>query len=285
MRNYFCGWYFKIQTERETLAVIPALHKTGAKRSCSLQIITDKGAWSLPFPYEEFQKENRSFGVRIGQSTFGKDGIRLSLHTKDICAQGEVAFGAFSPIRYDIMGPFRYVPFLECRHSVVSMRHTVSGTLSVNGTSYTFDNAVGYIEGDRGSSFPSGYVWTQCCFPEGSLMLSIAEIPFGLLHFTGIIGVIQWRGQEYRIATYLGAKVQKITPDEIIVRQGSTILTVTPMEPPAHPLQAPVQGAMCRTIRESAACRVCYRVEKNGETLFSFESDRASLEYEYPGAR
>lgn len=282
MHNYFCGWYFKCQSETQTLALIPAWHKTGAERSSSLQLITGEGAWNTVFPYEQFQKDKKDFSLRVGENRFGRDGIRLSLHTPELCAEGSVSFGAFSPIRYDIMGPFRYVPFLQCRHSVVSMRHTVNGCLRINGTDYRFDDATGYIEGDRGSSFPSEYLWTQCCFKEGALMLSIADIPFGLMHFTGVIGVVLWQGKEYRLATYLGARAEKITPKEIVVRQGKTVLTVRPVEPAAHPLQAPVQGAMCRTIRESAACRVAYRFEANGDPLFSLESDRASLEYEYP---
>lgn len=38
-------------------------------------------------------------------------------------------------------------------------------------------------------------------------MLSVADIPVMGLRFTGIIGVVLWRGKEYRLATYLGAKV------------------------------------------------------------------------------
>ena len=108
------------------------------------------------------------------------------------------------------MGPFRYVPFMQCRHSVFSMRHPVDGILSINGTPYEFQNAIGYMEGDRGYSFPTKYAWTQCSFPDGALMLSIAEIPFGGFHFTGIIGIVHLRRKEYRLATYLGAKAVKI---------------------------------------------------------------------------
>lgn len=107
------------------------------------------------------------------------------------------------------MGPFRYVPFLQCRHSVFSMRHSVHGQFCVNGTTYIFQNATGYIEGDRGYSFPRKYAWTQCSFPGGALMLSIADIPFCGFHFTGIISIVHLQGKEYRLATYLGAKADK----------------------------------------------------------------------------
>ncbi len=88
-----------------------------------------------------------------------------------------------------------------------SMRHEVRGRVEVNGKLFDFSRGVGYWEGDRGRSFPKEYAWTQCLFKGGSLMLSVADIPMAKMHFTGIIGVVLWKGREYRLATYLGARV------------------------------------------------------------------------------
>ena len=281
MRDYFCGWYFKCQSETQTLAVIPAVHTSKEGKSCSIQLITDEGAWNFAFPYEIYHEHKKDFHVQIGKNSFDKSGISLNLQTPECAAIGSLQFGELSPIRYDIMGPFKYVPFMECRHSVMSMRHTVNGELCINGVPYRFENAVGYIEGDRGYSFPKEYAWTQCFFNGGSIMLSVANIPFGLFRFTGIIGDILWHGREYRMATYLGARAVKIENGKIVIRQGDAVLTVKLIEKKAHPLHAPVGGVMSRTIHESASCRTSYRFEKNGQVLFSFESDRASFEYEY----
>ena len=68
------------------------------------------------------------------------------------------------------------------------MLHSVSGSIWVNGREYSFEDGRGYWEGDRGRSFPKKYVWTQCSFPDGSLMLSAADIPLAGIHFTGVIG-------------------------------------------------------------------------------------------------
>lgn len=56
----------------------------------------------------------------------------------------------------------------------------------------SFQNGWGYWEGDQGRSFPKEYAWTQCRLPNGSLMLSMADIPIAGVHFTGIIGNILW---------------------------------------------------------------------------------------------
>ena len=171
--------------------------------------------------------------------------------------------------------------FMQCRHSVFSMRHSVDGKISINGTSFEFKDAIGYIEGDRGYSFPREYVWTQCSFPDGSLMLSIADIPVGAFHFTGVIGVVLINGKEHRIATYLGAKAVKITPEEIIVRQGSYTFIAKPQDFLGHPLRAPVSGGMKRTIHEHPSCKVYYRLEKNGIPLLELDASNAAFEYEY----
>lgn len=204
MRNNFSGWYFRCQSDLQTLAVIPSVHRTKESKYCAIQLITDTQSFHVPFPYPDFHKEGDQ--ISIAGNRFGKEGITLDIRTLDLHATGSVQFGPFTPIQYDIMGPFRYVPFMQCRHSVYSMHHSVDGELIVNGTPYMFANAFGYIEGDRGYSFPSKYVWTQCSFPDGALMLSIADIPIGGFHFTGVIGIVHLRGKEYRLATYLGAK-------------------------------------------------------------------------------
>ncbi len=190
--------------------------------------------------------------MKIGDNLFSERGLTLDIKTDEITVCGSLTFGTLSPIRYDIMGPFRYVPLMECRHSVFNMTHTVSGALTINDVEYRFLNDVGYIEGDRGRSFPEAYAWTQYNFVDetpGSVMLSVAKIPLGAIHFTGIIGIVFWRGKEYRIATYLGAKVTHIGNGEIAVSQGKLKLTATLLKKQNNPLYAPVRGSMKRLIR------------------------------------
>lgn len=279
MARYFCGWYYRCQSETQTLAVIPSVHKTGDAALCTIQLITDTHAFQVQFPYSDFQMDGGQ--IRIGRNRFGSSGIHLDIHTPEFQAAGAARFGTFTPIQYDIMGPFRYIPFMQCRHSVYSMRHSVDGEFSIGGVPYVFENAAGYLEGDRGRSFPKEYAWTQCSFPDGSLMLSVADIPLGCFHFTGVIGIVLLHGREYRLATYLGAKAVSIQNGEIIVRQGRLCLTVRQRGPSGHPLRAPVDGAMTRTIHEHPSCKVYYRFTDGGVTLLELEAQNAAFEYEY----
>ena len=280
MGGYFYGWYLKCQSDTQTLAVIPAIHRSGRKRAASVQIITEDGAWTIPFRAEAYRR--RWGEISIGKNRFGRRGIQLSIHTPQVYVKGKISFGPLFPLKYSIMGPFALVPFLECRHRVMSMWHLVRGKVNINGQRYSFRDGWGYWEGDSGCSFPREYIWTQCSFGGGSLMLSVADIPMAGFHFNGVICVVYWQGREYRLATYLGARAVHIRDGAVRIVQGDLELEAHLLERSGCPLKAPAEGDMVRTIRESAACKAFYRFRKDGHTLFAYKTDRASFEYEYP---
>lgn len=278
-KNYFQGWYFKCSSKENTIAFIPAYHCTDGHKTASLQIITDDCALNVPF--ESLYYREKPLSAHIANCNFSEKGIELDIRREKVSAVGTVKFTNLSSLAYDIMGPFRFVPHMQCRHSVYSMRHRVNGTITLNGKSYIFKNGKGYIEGDRGFSFPKRYVWTQCFFRNGSIMLSIADVPFSGFCFTGIIGVVMINGKEHRIATYLGAKLKCIGKNLIIVKQGSLEVTACLIKSNSHPLYAPDNGTMSRTIHENASCTAYYKVAYKEKTLSEFTSRQASFEFEY----
>lgn len=280
MHSFFYGWYFKCQSANQTLSIIPAIHKSEKRRSCSIQVITENQAWKIDYPDSAFHRTGKN--ILIGNNQFGEKGIILDMHTQGLYISGKLVFGKLFPLKYDIMGPFSVLPFLECRHSVQSMRHRIYGSVHINEQEYLFRDAFGYWEGDQGRSFPKEYAWTQCSFPEGALMLAVADVPMAGFCFRGVIGVVLWEGKEYRIATYLGARMVQVQSGKIRVVQGDLMLEAKQLEVPGKPLKAPVDGNMTRTIHESAACRAFYRFRKGKHIFFSFITDRASFEYEFP---
>ena len=111
-------------------------------------------------------------------------------------------------------------------------------------------------------------------------MLSVADVPIAGLDFRGVISVVLWKGRQYRLATYVGAKAVWTQGGKIRIVQGNMELEAWLPEEIKSPLKAPVNGEMKRMIHESAACRVRYRFRKAGRTFFSFTTDQASVEYE-----
>lgn len=279
MKSFFYGWYFKCQSDTQTFAIIPAIHQGKNGKTCSIQIITDTEVRKLTFSAENFCKTKKH--LLIGKNQFGQKGIRLDIDTEDLKIKGVLKFRQMSPLKYNIMGPFACVPFMECRHQVWSMRHLVNGKMIINKKKYIFSDDLGYWEGDEGYSFPYKYVWTQCFFKEGSIMLAVADIPMFGIHFTGITGVVLWEGKEYRIATYLGAKASEIKNRTVKVVQRGLKLEAQLLEDTGYQLQAPVNGSMVRHIQESITCHAHYKFVKSGVILFDFETKTASFEYEY----
>lgn len=278
MGQYFKGYYFKCCEGERAAAFIPVLHTDGKKRGASLQVITKERSYTLSYPDIVFGR--KGLRIKIGGNRFSERGIRLEARTEECCIIGKLEFGSFQRIKYDIMGPFVYIPFMQCRHYVASMRHSVRGVIEINGEEYIFKNGTGYIEGDSGRSFPKKYIWTQCGFDGGSLMLAVADIPFPGFCFKGIIGVVMIEGHEYRIATYLGARLAEAGDGGVTVKQGDYVFCAKLLKANRKSLLAPAGGKMTRTIHESVACRAYYRFSRGGKVLLEFISESASFEYE-----
>lgn len=281
---YFEGWYLKHRTrEGEALALIPACHMDPAgRRGASLQVLSDQQSWWLAYPGTEFHAAEQVFRVRLGESLFTGQGMRLHVEREGLSLHGTVRYGPFTPLRSDIMGPFRFLPGMECAHGVLSMGHPLEGSVTLNGKRMDFSGGTGYMETDRGRSFPRAYLWTQCVWQESalnSLMLSVAAIPLAGIQFTGCICAVVYGGKEYRLATYRGARAEQWRGSGAVIRQGKYRLTAELLEGRGCPLRAPAEGVMGRTVHESLRAVVRYRFWE-GETLLFDHTDRgAGFEY------
>ena len=281
---YFEGWYFKHQNPQgQTLALIPAFHiDRNGRRTASLQVISKDQAWWLEYPEAHLKVSRQPFQVQIRQSSFGSQGIDLHIRQDNLSLCGSLRYGPFTALRSDIMGPFRFFAGMQCSHGVISMGHSLSGTLKLNGERLDFSDGIGYIETDRGRSFPSRYLWTQCVWdrPEqGSLMLAIAAIPLPVGGFTGCICSVLYCDQEYRLATYRGVKIEAWSSAGAVIRQGKYRLEVELLNERRQALRAPVEGRMERTIHESLCAEVRYRFWCGHNLLFQHTDPNASFEY------
>jgi hypothetical protein len=277
--SYFEGWYLKQQTTTDAVAFIPAFHvdEHGYKKA-SLQVITNDKSHRIEYPISKFKYNKKHLSIRLGNNIFTERGCKLDCKTKGLYMKGNLDYGPFRKPMYDIMGPFRFVPIMECRHSVFSLTHAVNGTVIINDKEYTFHNHYGYMEGDRGQSFPKRYIWTQCNWRNHSIMVSIADIPFCGGSFIGCIGFVLYQGREYRIATYLGVKLLHLSENAFYISQGYLTLLVELLEENAKPLYAPIYGNMERTIHESITCKVQYTCTYKEKVIFRFISNQASYE-------
>lgn len=236
----------------------------------------------MEYPETQLQFSRQPFQVQIGQSSFGRQGIDLHIRRDGLSLCGTLRYGPFTSLRSDIMGPFRLFAGMQCSHGVISMGHSLNGTLELNGERLDFSDGLGYIETDRGRSFPGRYLWTQCVWDEAercSLMLAAATIPLPVGGFTGCICFVFHCGREYRLATYRGAKIKECFPSSAVICQRKYRLEAKLLHERRQALRAPVEGRMERTIHESLSAKVRYRFWCGKELLFEHTDGNASFEY------
>jgi len=183
------------------------------------------------------------------------------------------------------MGPFSYIPFMECNHAVISMKNNINGTLTINNNNFIFNNDTGYIEKDWGCSFPKNYIWIEgnnFKNKDASFMLSIANIPFKIFSFKGFICSLIINNKEYRFATYNNSKIIKCDVDDnkvnIILKKGKYYLYIESEYCNKNKLKAPIKGGMEKDIYESINSKINVTLKENNNIIFSDESINAGLE-------
>lgn len=256
---FFEGTYYKHQLSSNTLCVI----KGRADDGQFLQIIAGDKAYQ--------------FDGYAG-CLFSDSGIKLDL--PDI--KGEIRYTGLTPLKSDIMGFFRFFP-MQCRHSVISMKHDLDGGIEVDGKYMDFSGGIGYIEGDKGRSFPKKYMWLHCNdFDEDcSIMASVAHIPFLGFCFSGCICAVVYKGKEYRLATYNGVKIKELTKERLVLAQKGLRLEVEISGHDFVPLKMPVKGRMSAIIHECNSACARFKLFEKGKLIFDLKSDNASYEYNF----
>ena len=260
-KNRFFGKYYKfINKDLFSFAIIVSTANEGDM----LQVITPDKSYYINDPKS----------VEAGDNT-----ITFNINQDDITLSGKITLGELHPLKKKVMGPFTYLP-MECRHEIYSMYHTIKGNLLIDGKEVSFDNGIGYIEGDSGTNFPKRYVWYNSVTPDVTATFALASIPlFSFIHFTGILCFIKTKEKEYYLSTYNGAKLRKISEEEIIISKGKYSFVLKMNTKDGHLLKAPVKGNMDRYIKENLNTLTTYTLLKKDETILQIEDPLSSLEY------
>jgi tocopherol cyclase len=295
--NYYEGWYFKSVSPdgKHVWSLIPgiAYGKKGQDAHAFIQLIDGQTGETKyhRFPISDFHYSRKQFHVRIGENEFSPYRLRVSLGEGADQFRADLRFDknatlASRLLRPGIMGPYRYAPFMETYHGLVSMDHEISGTVVHQGKAIDFTGGRGYIEKDWGFSMPSSWIWMQCNNFEQtgvSFMCSIARVPWLGKAFPGFLGFLLIDGEVRQFATYTGARVEGLAVQEHEVRFDIVAkefrIEVRAQRAGTGVLQAPVAGQMDRRIAESVDANVHLRLlDNNGKELFSGNGQNAGLE-------
>ena len=264
----FEGWYFKHEKNGEILAFIVGRAESGA----FVQMISQDV--SRYYCVERFSNQNGI--IRADNCIFTRSGCSVDLPG----IKGTLLYGQLTPLSSDIMGPLKFFP-MECRHGIISMTHGIRGSVALEQKTICFDGGKGYIEGDSGTSFPESYLRLHCGSfrQELSAMLSVARIPLFDTAFTGCISAILFEGREFKLATYLGARILSRESRHICIAQGSLLLEADiSASDEGHLLSSPEKGKMTGIVRESCSTGIRLRLYEHGKPLFDEKSGNCSFE-------
>lgn len=282
-KDFFEGWYFKHQKGENTISFIPGINiDSKGNRSAFIQVITNKSSYNINYSFSKFIAFKDKLKIKIGDSIFSSKGVEIHIKDENLTIDGKIEYGSLTPIEYEIMGPFRVMPFMECSHSIISLSHKLRGSLTINGEELDLQDGIGYIETNRGTSFPKTYLWTQCNDFHNekiSIMAAIADIPFMGLNFKGCICVVYYKGKEYRLATYNGVRILKHNCKSLILKRGKYELDIKITNENPQKLLAPSGGNMSRTIHQNAACTANFKFYIDNNLEFNINSDNCSFEY------
>lgn len=287
---YFEGWYFKISSKQGNISFIPGIQINNNEKSAFIQIITNFSSYYINYSFDEFHFSHSPFFITLGNNFFSLDKIKIDIKDPTIQIYGNLTFYNILNIKKNffipnIMGPFSFIPFMECNHAILSMRHTVNGNLIINNINYNFNNGIGYVEKDWGSSFPCSYLWAQANHFSNtsvSCMISIANIPFSLFCFRGFICIFILNGKEYKFTTYSGSKIinYNISKNNFNIKLESKnyILHAYSNNKNQYNLKAPRCGIMEKDIYESINSEIFFTLYEGKNILFEGSSINCGIE-------
>lgn len=295
-KKFFEGWYYKIVSENQEhkLAIIPgiAMDKKGNKQAF-IQVLDGKNleASYHKFLADDFKPTPRKHNLSIKKNRFTENSIEIDLPN----LKGKLQFKQRNPwsssiLSPNIMGPFSFVPFMECYHGILSMDHEIEGTLEYKNKKLSFDNGRGYTEKDWGHSFPEGYVWMQSNHfskPGVSIKASIAKIPWLGSSFIGHIAGVLIDGKLIEFTTYNGTKLKKcsISSKEVCLEMENKkhSLYILAKREEATSLAAPIAGFMDARIEESMNAQIEVKLTNKKSNIVLLEDTGFSAGLEVAG--
>ena len=286
-KNYFEGWYFKNSSDSGCISFIPGISINADEKISFIQVITDDNSWIVDYNIDDFEYNDEPFWIRIGNNYFSKERVHIDINDKELGLniKGDLKYKNHIYLKRNIMGFFSFIPFMQCNHSILSMKNKIEANLFINDNNIEFLNCTGYIEKDFGVSFPKYYIWGQgnnFNDKDVSFFISVADIPFKMFNFRGFICSLIVSGKEYRFATYNNSKILKYEINDngynIILKRGKYILEVDAFCNDSFLLKAPVDGKIDKEIFECINGKINITLKKNKKIIFLDESYNCGIE-------
>lgn len=262
-KGLFSGKYYKFVSPCGfSFAVIIAYSNEGK----SIQLIT---------PHHSYEIEDCG-SVKVYDDLL----FEFYIHQADIQLLGRITTMQLHPLKTKVMGPFTFIPFMECKHAIYSMYHTLSGEILLGDRKVSFQEGYGYIEGDSGRNFPRKYIWYNSVLPsQTAVTIAIAQIPMLFFRFTGLLCFVKTENSEISMCTWNGGKVIKAENGVVEIKRGKYRINLELEALSGHSLKAPIQGDMRRIIKENLVIPSKYILYYKDQVLLASSDFQSSCEW------
>lgn len=288
---YFEGWYYRmVSPEGRSVSIIPGISVCKDKSHSFVQIIESNGlSIYKKYPLSAFGYSKDSFYVNIGDNIFTREGLKLNINGENnifgkVKFENRVEYNK-SVVKPGIMGPFSFIPMMECRHDVICVKSRLSGEINIDDEKISMFGGKGYIEKDRGVSFPSEYLWIQSndfFKTDASFMLAAATVPIMGRKIKGLISYLWIDGGFYNFTTYGGAYVKQMSYCgdmlKVNIKSLRYSLNVELSQNSISMLKAPSDGVMERPIMESCQSNLKIELHNRNGIVFNDTAKCAAAE-------
>jgi len=273
--QYFEGWFQKVYSKKHQASciIIYGYATHNSYDTCGfIQILTPHSPPDiLYFPKHEISFDHDRHIVRMADNMFTTKEIIISI--QDIDINLNLVNNHPIPTFKNSMGYTYYIPNLPCYHSVMNTAHQVTGNIRNKNAEYSFDQDMGYMEKNWGTSFPESYFWLHAIDPynaDVSILFSIAEIQWLGKSFIKHVGHLRIEGKHIDLRTLKDISISdKIISEKkrcVNFRSKELELDIWITYGKKVTFKAPNQGNMSRDISHHTDALIAICIKHNGKT-------------------
>lgn len=291
-KNRFENWYFKLVDARKenTLGILVGILMTHQGEEAFIEITGNGISENLCVKYSLDAVKSKDTEIQIGDNSLGLQKIILNIQKEGLTLKGEITFSSHKRLKESLwlsglMGPYKYLPFLKSYHEVVSLQHTLMGSLWVNEKQITFNEGKGYIEKDWGKVFPNVWLWAQCNHfkrQDVALMIGVARLPIFFNYYTSFAIPIYYKDQLEIFSNYRGGHIAKLYRYKgyvhLVVTQKNKILDIKIYGSDEVSCVTSRSSHMIRDVYSCDTAKIEFSITDNGKSVFEEVGTLCELE-------
>ena len=287
----FEGFYFKTaHADGTTLVIICGFAKSKDKSHAFIQVSSQSlKTFYFEYPINALKTNKETFNFSVGNNTFTKQGIKIQEEDCEI----KLSFSEFelwdrSYLNPSIMGVLTFVPFVECKHDIISPFLKVNGEAKLKSKTLHFQDNSGYIDKNWGISFPKNYFWGHISSfenPTISVQFAKARPKWLFWKIPVHIGFLRINGEMHLFKSWKRGQMTMINvgQEEIHLKNNKYKIELKFDKGDHLNLRAPLNGKLDSTILERAGIRTLvtiYKKSKNSkyDIILSETVNNATLE-------